>query len=339
MHRKTIVITLMTLFFLASLSAFGAAGEKAEVKGMITTRTGETLVVKSAQGTVTVVLTDDTTTKDDRGLLGLRKERMSNVVLIPGLKVDVDGTSDDQGRVVAKTITVDGDDLETAQMIQAGLHPTAEQVAANMRAIENNQQNIATSKEQIAAQKKRLAAQQGQLAAQQGQLTTQQGQLAAQKQSVEANQKNVAANQQQIAANIKDIEENTNRFIALSEYDVKGAGTVKFNVGSSTISAKDQEELKKLAQTAIGLKGYIIEVMGYADSTGSAAMNTKLSEERARAVVTFLMQQGGVPVRHIVAPGAMGEYGPVAPNETKAGRAENRRVDVKVLVNKGIAGA
>jgi len=322
----------MTLFFLASLSAFGAAGEKAEVKGMITTRTGETLVVKSAQGTVTVVLTDDTTTKDDRGLLGLRKERLSNVVLIPGLKVDVDGRSDDQGRVVAKTITVDGDDLETAQMIQAGLHPTAEQVAANMRAIENNQQNIATSKEQIAAQKKRLAAQQGQLAAQQGQ-------LAAQKQSVEANQKNVAANQQQIAANIKDIEENTNRFIALSEYDVKGAGTVKFNVGSSTISAKDQEELKKLAQTAIGLKGYIIEVMGYADSTGSAAMNTKLSEERARAVVTFLMQQGGVPVRHIVAPGAMGEYGPVAPNETKAGRAENRRVDVKVLVNKGIAGA
>jgi len=332
MHRKTIVITLMTLFFLASLSAFGAAGEKAEVKGMITTRTGETLVVKSAQGTVTVVLTDDTTTKDDRGLLGLRKERLSNVVLIPGLKVDVDGRSDDQGRVVAKTITVDGDDLETAQMIQAGLHPTAEQVAANMRAIENNQQNIATSKEQIAAQKKRLAAQQGQLAAQQGQ-------LAAQKQSVEANQKNVAANQQQIAANIKDIEENTNRFIALSEYDVKGAGSVKFNVGSSTISAKDQEELKKLAQTAIGLKGYIIEVMGYADSTGSAAMNTKLSEERARAVVTFLMQQGGVPVRHIVAPGAMGEYGPVAPNETKAGRAENRRVDVKVLVNKGIAGA
>jgi len=44
-------------------------------------------------------------------------------------------------------------------------------------------------------------------------------------------------------------------------------------------------------------------------------------------------------VRHIVAPGAMGEYGPAASNETKEGRAENRRVDVKVLVNKGIAGS
>ena len=279
MHRKTIVVSLMALFFLVSVSAFGAPGDKAEVKGMITTRTGETLVVKSAQGNVTVVLTDDTTTKDDRGLFGLAKERLSNVVLIPGLKVDVDGTSGDQGRVVAKTITVDGDDLETAEMIQAGLHPTAGQVAANMRAIEANQENIATHKEQLTAQQKQLAAQKGQLA-------TQKGQLATQKESIEANQKNIAAHQQQIAASIKDIEENTNRFTALSEYDVKGAATVKFDVGSSKISAKDQEELKKLAQTATGLRGYIIEVMGYADSTGSAAMNTKLSEDRAKGVVT-----------------------------------------------------
>jgi len=83
----------------------------------------------------------------------------------------------------------------------------------------------------------------------------------------------------------------------------------------------------------------IVEVMGYADSTGSAAMNTKLSEDRAKGVITFLMQQGNVPIRHIVAPGAMGEYGAAAPNETNAGRAENRRVEVKVLVNKGIAGS
>jgi OOP family OmpA-OmpF porin len=93
-----------------------------------------------------------------------------------------------------------------------------------------------------------------------------------------------------------------------------------------------------LAQTATGLAGYIVEVTGYADSSGSAAINTKLSEQRAKAVVTYLFQQGSVPMRHIVAPGTMGEYGSVASNETKAGRAENRRVEIKVLVNKGIAG-
>jgi len=124
----------------------------------------------------------------------------------------------------------------------------------------------------------------------------------------------------------------------LADFDVKAQTTVKFASSSSKISAEYEEGLKTLAQTATGLKGYIIEVTGYADSTGKAAINTKLSEDRAKAVITYLMQQGEVPVRHIVAPGAMGEYGAAATNETGAGRAENRRVDVKVLVNKGIAG-
>jgi outer membrane protein OmpA-like peptidoglycan-associated protein len=225
--------------------------------------------------------------------------------------VSVDGVSDEQGRVAAKTITVDGDDLETAEMIQSGLHPTAEQVAANVQTLAEHQDKIETNQQNIAAHK----------------------------QYIETNQQNIANNKQQIDQNIKDIQENTDRFMALSEYDVKGQATVKFNVGSAKIAPADEEQLKQLAQTATGLKGYIIEVTGYADATGSAAMNTKLSEDRAQAVITYLVQQGSVPVRHIVAPGAMGEYGATAPNETKAGRAENRRVEVKVLVNKGIVGS
>jgi outer membrane protein OmpA-like peptidoglycan-associated protein len=236
---------------------------------------------------------------------------MSSVVLIPGLKVDIDGQPDEQGRVVAKTITVDGDDLEAAEMIQSGLHPTAEQVAANVQKLE----------------------------AHSGQLDAHNMQLASQKENIETNEQNIAAHKQQLAANLKDISENTQRFSALSEYDVKHQATVKFKVGSSKISPEDQEQLKQLAQAATGLSGYIVEVMGYADSTGDAAMNTKLSEDRAKAVITYLVQQGNIPVRHIVAPGAMGEYGAAAPNETKAGRAENRRVELKVLVNKGITGS
>jgi len=308
MHRTTVVASLTAMFLLTSVFALG--GDKAEVKGMITARTGETLIVKSGNGTTTVVLTDDTKTKDDKGLFGLDKQFMSNVVLIPGLKVDIDGATDEQGRVVAKTITVDGDDLEAAEMIESGLQPTADQVAANIQTLE----------------------------AHRGQLAGHDVQLASHTENIESNKQNTAANKQKIEQNLRDIQENTQRFTALSEYDVKGEATVKFGVGSSKISASDQEELKKLAQTATGVTGYIVEVMGYADATGSAAMNTRLSEDRAKAVITYLTQQGGVPIRHIVAPGAMGEYGPTAPNETKAGRAENRRVEVKVLVNKGIAG-
>lgn len=88
------------------------------------------------------VLTDDTKTKDNKGLFGMRKEYMADTVLIPGLKVKVDGAVDDQGRIIAKTITVDGDDLETAEMIQAGLSPTAEQVAENAKDIQENTQRF-----------------------------------------------------------------------------------------------------------------------------------------------------------------------------------------------------
>ena len=278
---------------------------------MIISRTGETLIVSNQNEKVTVLLNDDTKTKDDTGLFGLDKNYMSAAVLIPGLKVEVEGMPDAQGRMVAKTITVDGDDLETAEMIQAGLHPTAEQVLANQKGIAANKQNIETNQQNTARNA----------------------------QNIQTNQRSIEAHQQQIQENIKDIDANTARFIALSEYDMKDQATVKFEVGSSKISANDQQELQRLAQSAVTRTGYIIEVLGYADATGTAAMNQELSEDRAKAVVAYLIQQCKVPVRHIVAPGAMGIYQPAASNETKAGRAENRRVEIKVLTNKGIAGS
>src|ERR1700758_1427343 len=99
MSRKTFLTSLAGLLFLVSVGALGASGD--EVKGMITTRTGETLIVKGSNGNTTVVLTANTTTKDDRGLFGLETEHLSDIVLIPGLKVKVDGTYEG-GRLGAK---------------------------------------------------------------------------------------------------------------------------------------------------------------------------------------------------------------------------------------------
>jgi outer membrane protein OmpA-like peptidoglycan-associated protein len=294
----------MALCFLTEVAAFGAGDDKARVEGMIITRTGETLIVSNSQGQVTVVLTADTRTKDDRGLFGLETEEMGSTVLIPGLKVKVDGVSEDQGRVLAKTITVDGDDLETAEMIQSGLHPTAQQVAANVQTLETHKQDIAANKQAIAG-----------------------------------HEQDIAGHTRKIEQNMKDIQENTDRFTALSEYEIKDATVVKFAAGSSQIPTVDQELLRQVAQTATRLKGYIVEVIGYTDSTGGAIVNDKLSEDRAKAVVRYLTRQGNVPMRHIVAPGAMGEYQPAGSNETTEGRAGNRRVEVKVLVNKGISGS
>src|SRR5215470_17711266 len=142
--RKVTLVVVTAVFLLGSVLAFSQ--EKEKVKGFITSRAGDIVIVKSMDGnTTTVILTDETKTIDKKGLFGLEKHRLSNTVLIPGLKVSVEGTVDEQGRVTAKRIITDGDDLETAEMIQAGLHPTADQVATNVN-------NIAANKKQLGAQ-------------------------------------------------------------------------------------------------------------------------------------------------------------------------------------------
>jgi outer membrane protein OmpA-like peptidoglycan-associated protein len=294
--RMRIIFGLLTVCFVALMSAYAQDG-KTKVKGLITARTGDTIVLKTTDGSsVTVTLNDDTKVQQPKGL-GIRKKQMSAAVLIPGLKVSVEGTSQDTAHVLAKSITFDADDLQTAEMIQAGLNPTEQKVAANQRDIAKNQQNI------------------------------------------DANKQNIASNKANIDANAAEAAEASKRFAELSEYDTKDKLDVHFASGSTKISPADQEALKKLAHDAANLKGYIIQVKGYADSSGNAAMNQKLSMERAQNVIAYLLQNCKVPVRHIVAPGAMGEVAPVASNETAAGRAENRRVEVKVLLNKGLAGS
>jgi OmpA-OmpF porin, OOP family len=167
--------------------------------------------------------------------------------------------------------------------------------------------------------------------------------VAANKQATEANQESIATNQQaihedsqEIGVDQKEIEDANKRFSDLSDYEVKDKADVLFSPGSDTLSAQDKAALSELATAAKPLTGYIVQVKGYADSTGNATMNEQLSLDRSEAVIAYLEQSSGVPVLHIVAPGAMGTSNPVASNETPQGRAENRRVDVKVLVNKGM---
>ena len=160
--------------------------------------------------------------------------------------------------------------------------------------------------------------------------------VAVNKQATETNQQGVQENAQQIGVNQKDIEETNKRFSDLSDYQVKDSAEVLFAPGSDKIADQDKAALSQLATIAKPLNGYIVQIKGYADSTGNAAMNQQLSLDRSEAVIAYLEQSGGIPILHIVAPGAMGTSNPVASNETAQGRAENRRVEVKVLLNKGM---
>ena len=159
----------------------------------------------------------------------------------------------------------------------------------------------------------------------------QQAQLQAEQQATAAHAKEIAADQAAIA-------EANKRFGELGDYNILGEANVLFANGSTVVEDQYKQELQRLAQRAKTVTAYILLVEGYASKVGSAALNQKLSAERAENVTTYLEQQCGIPLTSMLAPGAMGTSKQVASDATAEGQAENRRVVVKILQNKGVAG-
>ena len=314
-NKKTeIAACLLTVFALAMAPAFGASsGDKVKNKGVITLRSGDTLTVKTSEGDFTVTFNSDTKIQHPVGLTGVRKKQDSPDVLIPGLKLSFEGAAGSQeNQVVAKAITFDSDDLALAQVIQAGLNPTAQQQARNMQAYSTNKASTDAA-------------------------------IASNQAAIDQAKQEIAATQQRIdeqKANLDEVAQSTQkRFGEMGEVVTKDQYTVLFASGDYSLSDEAKQALANIAKQALAYsKGWGISVAGFADASGNAASNQVLSKERAQAVAAYLLQECGVPVGRILAPGAMGEANPVGSNESPSGRAENRRVDVKLLLNKGVVG-
>ena len=275
----------------------GSIASAQSVQGVINGRSGATMTLQTVDAPKLVVLLTPTTEVDEvEGVFHGRKKSMAMTALIPGLPVQVTGSTNAQGQLVADTVKFKGNDLKAAEDAQAGLQPV--------------EQNVAQNQAELAQQKAALAAQQAQLSAE---------------------DKKIAANKAAIAADNK-------RFGELGEYNIMNKVTVLFGNGQVTLDQQYKPQLLQLAQGAQKVTGYVIQVKGYASAVGSAALNQKLSVERANAVSEFLEQQGNIPLTNMLAPGAMGTSQQVAPDSTVEGQAENRRVVVLVLQNKGIAG-
>jgi OmpA-OmpF porin, OOP family len=144
--------------------------------------------------------------------------------------------------------------------------------------------------------------------------------------------------QQQISANKAAIDAAIARFGQLDDYYIFDEVTVYFGNGKVKVDPKYTPQLLALAEKAKPINGYMIEVTGYASSVGSVELNQKLSEDRANNVTKILLQQAHIPLTRLLAPGAMGESHQVRNDKTAEGEAENRRVVVRVLQNKAIAG-
>ena len=162
--------------------------------------------------------------------------------------------------------------------------------------------------------------------------------LEQQRAALEQHHAQLAEHQAQIAANKAAVDAAVARFGQLDDYYIMDEVTVYFANGKVNVDPKYNPQLLALTDKAKTINGYMIEVKGYASATGNAAMNQKLSEDRANNVTNILLQQARVPLTRMLAPGAMGESEQVGNAKTTEGEAENRRVVVRVLQNKAIAG-
>jgi outer membrane protein OmpA-like peptidoglycan-associated protein len=126
------------------------------------------------------------------------------------------------------------------------------------------------------------------------------------------------------------------RVSALDDYDVQETAVVNFRVNSAVLLPEAKQQLDELAAKTLKFRGFMIEVMGHTDSAGSAEKNFRLSQQRADAVVQYLAVTHKIPLRRFVTPMGYGKTEAVADNSTPAGRAQNRRVEVRMIVNRGI---
>jgi OmpA-OmpF porin, OOP family len=156
--------------------------------------------------------------------------------------------------------------------------------------------------------------------------------------ALKAQNEQLQLHEEKLASHKAEIEAAVARFGDMDDYYILDEVTVYFGNGKVKVDPKYEAPLLELATKAKDVEGYVIEVTGHASSTGSTEVNQKLSEDRANNVTNILRQKANVPLTRILAPGAMGESRQVNNDKSAEGQSENRRVIVRVLQNKAIAG-
>ena len=159
---------------------------------------------------------------------------------------------------------------------------------------------------------------------------------------VEENQKKIAGQIDELYAVAQEARQQVaqvnERVSALDDYDVQEKIAVNFRLNSAVLLPEARHQLDEFATKALASSGYMIEVSGHTDSTGSDAKNMRLSRDRAESVVEYLTVNHKIPARRFITPMGYGKSEAVADNSTVSGRAQNRRVEVKILANRGLRG-
>jgi outer membrane protein OmpA-like peptidoglycan-associated protein len=289
------------------------AGEKGKVKGEIRSRSGDRVKVQDTKtgSLVVVAITDDTKILRDKSKIAFhRHEDMDVTAMVPGLTINAEGVGNASGGLDASKITFSPDAF-------------AIEVAQEQQIMDNK----------AAASKAQSTANQGVSAAGAAQSSANQAQTSANQAGATAQAAGTVA-----VMNAAAVHKVNQRVSDLDDYKTVAEAAIYYPSGKYALDDAAKADLDKLAALALSTDGYMIEIAGYASKTGTQEINQQLSEDRAGAAAQYLRDTGNIPMRRIVAPAGYGSTHPDATNQDPQGRELNRRVDVKLIVNKGLEG-
>lgn len=304
----------------AAAKAQVSSGQKQQVSGIVLRREGDNLTVRSFdKKEYTVVMNDATKIQERKSnpFRGAKKYTASE--LTRGLTVEVEGRGNDSGALVANKIKFSEAELRTANSIVSMVTPVEGRVTVTEDRITQSEQNA-----------QRLAGQIDELVAVAN--TAKGGAAAAQETADKAMTAANAANERitQTADTLN------NRISSLDEYEVAKTISLNFKVGSAKLTPEAKAALDEIATQAKEGKGHMIQIAGFASADGNEDANRRLSHRRAEAVMSYLIENHDISQRRLVTPAGYGEARPAADNTTREGRKENRRVEVAILVSKGL---
>lgn len=307
--KLQILMSLAALSMIVGVSAIVAQdgqvrtlsnGQKYKVEGVVIAKTNDSFLVRDITGISTKVMITPSTSIKANSFWG-SGDRYAATSIVRGLTLKAEGRGDGAGALTAEKIRFDKSDLEVAQSIDSRVGPAEDRITQT----EQNAERLSGQIDELMAISN--AAKGGAKAA-----------------------------QETADAAVEGVNATNTRISALDDYVVQSASTVNFRVNSSTLTSEAKAELDNVAKAALSLRGYVLEVTGFASSEGNASLNKRLSERRAQAVIDYLVSTHDIPLRRIGTSYGFGAAKAVADNSTREGRAENRRVEVKLLVSRGL---
>lgn len=274
------------------------SGQPLKFTGIVLKRSADSFTIRDEANVVReVVLTSQTDVKTHKKGAFRGGKEYGVSYVLRGLRLEVEGVGNAQGQLLANKIRFDEDDLRTAQALQTQIDPLEEE---NRRLAKESEENAAAvAKAQAAARESQATADEA----------------------------------------LKNAAVANNRINGLDEYDPVKTIVVPFATGSNALGPKGKATIDEAAAwvKTQNTKGWVVAVVGFADTTGKTEANRRLSERRANSVIGYMVQKHNLPLHRLVQPFGYGDSNPVADNSTEEGRAKNRRVEIRLLANKGVA--